>query len=464
MKEVVIGGKTYEVQSTVGSGMFGTVLSAKTSGSDTLYAIKTIGREMIDSAITETTAMRILDHPNIVKLVGVSHKRESTSIVMEYRGQSLSRRKFDSETCRRILFQLLHACLHMEERGVIHRDLKPQNIVIDDKGIPTIVDFGCASVIRSDTRDNNIISLWWKTPSLIPAYMNYDNRVDVWSLGIILFNIATGEDTLFNGRDEVSYMKDVARCFPNGEQWLSERGYQLYGSNRPTLRERLMSRNMKEDEMDMICHMVALDYSDIPSIRSCLDHPYLSSLVGETPIPMPRILSHTSPYPMVSKILRHHRVRLFEWIAGVCVTFRQTRHVFLHTIALFDMYEKVILSGVIPTVSFSDISKDNGIPRDELQVVGTACLDIVTRCVISNRTDYWDLPSRMAGAKGQSRMDEYRAYIYASVGHRVVYDIPCTNTDYIYACIMGDVLDNAEARSTTRAVPIDVDTAISKLR
>lgn len=198
----------FELIDRLGMGEFGTVWKARDTILDRTVAIKLPRRAPLDAVaiekfMREARAAAQLRHPNIVNTHEVGRNADSLYIVSDYiRGVSLADVTADQRLSVResvtIAAKVADALDHAHRSGVIHRDLKPSNILIDDHGEPHLLDFGLAK--RKDTE------VTMTTDGVIlgtPAYMSpeqargesarVDGRSDTYSLGVILFQLLTGE-------------------------------------------------------------------------------------------------------------------------------------------------------------------------------------------------------------------------------------------------------------------------------
>lgn len=186
----------------LGSGMFGNVYLCTHKIRKNLYALKSIDRFKIEnkkiqeSLILERKILMQLDHSFILKLVKTFKDEKRIYFLMEYvRGQDLFDviRKLgllsdeDSKfyiACIIIIFE------HLHERDIVYRDLKPENVMIDDEGYPKLIDFGTAKIVQGRTY-TMIGTPHYMAPEVILG-KGYGISADYWSIGIILFEFLCG--------------------------------------------------------------------------------------------------------------------------------------------------------------------------------------------------------------------------------------------------------------------------------
>jgi cell division cycle 2-like len=139
-------------------------------------------------------------------------------LVMEYAGRSLAEvvredragRAFTEAEARRVVRRLLEGAAAMHARGVLHRDLKPDNVLLDARGGVKICDFGLSRAAAADDAPltPGVATLWYRAPELILGSRDYDAGVDTWAIGCIMAELLAGAP-LFPGRSEMDQLNRV---------------------------------------------------------------------------------------------------------------------------------------------------------------------------------------------------------------------------------------------------------------
>uniref|UniRef100_A0A8C0GI72 Cyclin-dependent kinase 2 n=1 Tax=Chelonoidis abingdonii TaxID=106734 RepID=A0A8C0GI72_CHEAB len=146
------------------------------------------------TAIREISLLKELNHSNIVKLLDVIHTENKLYLVFEFLHQDL--KKFmDASSISGIplpliksyLFQLLQGLAFCHSHRVLHRDLKPQNLLINAEGAIKLADFGLARAFGVPVRTytHEVVTLWYRAPEILLGCKYYSTAVDIWSLGCI---------------------------------------------------------------------------------------------------------------------------------------------------------------------------------------------------------------------------------------------------------------------------------------
>ena len=205
----------------LGSGAFSTVYKVESSDGE-LFAIKIVPKsnmandEDIDRFQRELDSMAYLRHPNIVQLHDFFSDADNFYLVRDYCAHGelydymVKNGKIQEPTAALLMQQTISAIAYCHSCGVAHRDLKPQNILIDKFPAIKVSDFGLCGYIE----DRKLMQTFCGTPAFCapecPGRMEYDGRkADVWSCGVILFAMVTGEYP-WNLKNQVMMMHEMS--------------------------------------------------------------------------------------------------------------------------------------------------------------------------------------------------------------------------------------------------------------
>ena len=198
----------YELGKTLGQGQYSKVKIAKNLENDTIVAIKILNKEiihkykMMENIKKEISSMKLLNHPYVVKLFDVMASETKIYLVQEYvsGGELLNKIKIQKplkeDEARKYFQQLIDGVDYLHNQEIYHRDLKPNNILIDGDGNVKIADFDVSATCQQFGSDG-LLHTTCGTPSYIaPETMNgkgYDGAsTDLWSCGVVLFMLLAG--------------------------------------------------------------------------------------------------------------------------------------------------------------------------------------------------------------------------------------------------------------------------------
>ena len=183
----------------IGKGSFSRVYKGYKVGlPDKLYAIKKMEYDQDNHRLKqEIEVMKNISHPNIVKLHDVIYEEESMFLILEYckngdLSKYLKNRPLKEEYAQKYLRQMVSALKYLISKNIIHRDLKPHNILVDDNYDLKISDFGFARYFEKNTLVDTLCgSPLYMAPEIMKN-KNYTIKSDLWSVGIILYEMLTG--------------------------------------------------------------------------------------------------------------------------------------------------------------------------------------------------------------------------------------------------------------------------------
>ena len=211
----------FEFGKPLGRGQYGRVYLAREKKSKFIVAIKCIDKEPLAQLKKEMLLRREIDiqsclrHPNILLSYGYFYDDRRVYLIQEFAPQKdlfhklHKMKRFDEHLAARYIAQIADAVRYCHSKNVIHRDIKLENLLIGQHGEVKLADFGFAVHSRSQRK-----TFAGTDDYLAPEILKgkpYDKQVDVWSIGILLFEFLTG-DTPFHGRTT----KEKYKCIKNG--------------------------------------------------------------------------------------------------------------------------------------------------------------------------------------------------------------------------------------------------------
>lgn len=197
----------YEIREIIGVGGMAVVYKAYDNIDDRIVAVKILKEEFLANEEfrrrfkNESKAIAVLSHPNIVKVYDVSFGDRLQYIVMEYvEGITLKeyieqQKVVNWKEAIHFVTQILRALQHAHDKGIVHRDIKPQNIMLLQNGNIKVTDFGIARFSRGETRTmtaSAIGSVHYISPEQARGEIT-DDKADIYSVGVVLYEMITGE-------------------------------------------------------------------------------------------------------------------------------------------------------------------------------------------------------------------------------------------------------------------------------
>ncbi|KAM5308690.1 cyclin-dependent kinase 3 isoform 2-T2 [Glossophaga mutica] len=279
----------------IGEGTYGVVYKAKNKETGQLVALKKIRLDLEtegvpSTAIREISLLKELKHPNIVRLLDVVHNEKKLYLVFEYLSQDL--KKFMDSTpvselplhlVKSYLFQLLQGVSFCHSHRVIHRDLKPQNLLINELGAIKLADFGLARAfgVPLRTYTHEVVTLWYRAPEILLGSKFYSTAVDIWSIGCIFAEMMTCK-ALFPGDSEIDQLFRIFRTLgtPSEAMWPGVTKLPDYKGSFPKWTKKGLEDvvpNLEPEGKDLLTQLLQYDPSQRISAKGALAHPYFSS-------------------------------------------------------------------------------------------------------------------------------------------------------------------------------------------
>jgi cyclin-dependent kinase 12/13 len=288
----------YVLEEQVGLGTFGKVYRARNKYNHRLYALKRVKMESERegfpvTAVREAKLLESLKHENIICLEQIIHSEEQEDgesgvfFVFPYCEYDLvglmRKKKLLIDEIRFILYSILHGLAYMHSNGIVHRDVKPSNVLISHDGRVCLGDFGLAKSLRSPDYNtlrpltNRVVTLWYRPPELLLGSTRYDGAVDIWATGCILYEMLGDGSALFFGNDEFTVLEaivkrlgplpDIAKALP----WHCHFQSSL-GDVSP------IDLNFDRQARDLLLKMLIVDPRERISAERALKHPFLSTV------------------------------------------------------------------------------------------------------------------------------------------------------------------------------------------
>jgi len=296
--------KNYDKREKIGEGTYGVVYRARHTPSGTIVAMKKIRLEGEDegippTSVREITLLKELKHPNVVDLKAICLDEERIFLVFEYMNMDLKHyldtqkeqgQLIDFNLVKSYMFQMLCALCFCHSRRIIHRDMKPQNLLIDAQGNIKLADFGLARAMSIPVRvyTHEVVTMWYRPPEILLNQKKYSTPVDLWSCGAIFAEMMTNR-ALFPGDSEIDQLFKIFRVLgtPTSEVWpdvekLEDYKHEFPSFKRMGVQARLREQNgqarIESDAIDLIEQCLHYNPAQRVSARKALDHPLFRTL------------------------------------------------------------------------------------------------------------------------------------------------------------------------------------------
>ena len=270
----------YVLKATIGHGQFGQVRLAlhKLGNKRRKFAIKIVPKEKLKANFQvvkrEMQSLKMLDHPNIVKVYELFEDPKNLSIVMDYfsGGELFDRMEkkghYQEPAAAILMYSLFHSISHMHRKGIAHRDLKPENFLFESKREESevkVIDFGLAN--RYDLLNNEMHTMVGTPYYVAPEVLrqNYGKECDLWSLGVIMYAVLAGFPP-FNGDSD----QEIKRKILKGD----------YHFNHAEM------ANVSTEAKSLIKSLLSLEASKRPPAAEVLNHPWFASVLPQVAKPL----------------------------------------------------------------------------------------------------------------------------------------------------------------------------------
>ncbi|XP_021485036.2 sperm motility kinase Z-like [Meriones unguiculatus] len=275
--------RQYNIMKTLGQGGTAKVMLAHHRLTGAPVAVKALVKQKkwCEPTVSEVDIMKMLSHPNIVSLLQVIETEKNIYLIMEVvQGKQLLNKIREAgclkeDEARNIFVQLLSAIGYCHDVGIAHRDLKPDNIVVDEHGRVKIIDFGLGARFKPGQKLERLCGVYQFIPPEIFLGLPYDGpKVDVWTLGVLLYFMVTG-------------------ILPFTAATLSELSKQVQQGRYD------IPCHLSKDLRSMISLLLAVNAKQRPTVLDIMGHPWLQQAkltltihdFGDTSYPDPKIMA-----------------------------------------------------------------------------------------------------------------------------------------------------------------------------
>jgi len=285
----------------IGEGTYGVVFKGRNKKTNEIVAMKKIRLESEEegvpsTAIREISLLKELQHPNIVSLQDVIMQESRLYLIFEFLTMDLKKyldtaiapdEMMSGQLLKSYCYQLIQAILFCHQRRVLHRDLKPQNLLIDKSGAIKVADFGLARAFGVPVRvyTHEVVTLWYRAPEILLGASKYSCPVDIWSIGCIFAEMAN-KRPLFQGDSEIDQLFRIFRILktPTEELWPGVSSLPDYKDTFPAWNSYNLPQQLKkeakmdENGKDLLAQMLVYDPAKRISAKAAITHPYFDDL------------------------------------------------------------------------------------------------------------------------------------------------------------------------------------------
>ena len=296
----------------IGKGAYGVVCSAREVETNRKVAIKKIVNafeNVVDAKRTlrEIKLLRHLRHENVIEIIDCvkpegRNEFEDVYLMYDLMDTDLyqiirSSQSLTDEHCQYFVYQILRGLKYIHSADVLHRDLKPGNLLLNANCDLKICDFGLARTALVDAEASEfmteyVVTRWYRAPELLLSCAEYTSAIDVWSVGCIFAELM-GRKTLFPGKDYVHQLNLIMRVLGTPQDsseldFINNEKAKRYIKSLPVTARcsfQKMFPKASPKAVDLIDKMLVLDPARRITVEEALAHPYLESLHDEADEP-----------------------------------------------------------------------------------------------------------------------------------------------------------------------------------
>ncbi|PSN33260.1 Cyclin-dependent kinase 1 [Blattella germanica] len=247
------------------------------------------------TAIREISLLKELQHPNIVSLGEIIMDDARLYLIFEFLSMDLKKyldslepNMMEPRLVKSYLYQITEAILFCHQRRVLHRDLKPQNLLIANNGVIKVADFGLGRAFGIPVRvyTHEVVTLWYRAPEVLLGSSRYSCPIDIWSIGCIFAEMASRKP-LFKGDSEIDQLFRIFRVLrtPTEDIWPGVSHLPDYKISFPNWTENTLRthvNNIDDEGLDLLQKMLIYDPSSRISAKDVLKHSFFNNLDRST--------------------------------------------------------------------------------------------------------------------------------------------------------------------------------------
>lgn len=280
----------------LGEGTYGEVYRAKDKVTNEIVAMKRIKLTAEEEGIPPTALREIsllkdlAGHPNVVELKDVICEARQLYLVFEFVERDL-KQYMDSlkelpslDRVKSYLYQLLRGLDACHRRAIMHRDIKPQNVLVDSSGSLKLADFGLARsfVIPLRRYTHEVVTLWYRAPEVLLGQKVYQPGVDVWAVGC-MFAELSNKEPLWRGDSEIDQLFKIFRTCgsPDETIWPGVTrlpDYSVSFPRWPAVPLRRVCKHLDDVGLDLLGKMLIYDPAKRISAKAAMAHPFFADL------------------------------------------------------------------------------------------------------------------------------------------------------------------------------------------